>query len=176
MQTFTDNAGRTWTVLITVDGLKHVRQQLGIDLYKLIDHGCKPLGELIGDPVKLIDVLYVLCREAADKAGISDEAFGRAMFGDAIFAASRAFQEALIDFFPDPRVRKALRELMAKGKILQDKLLEHGEKTLSAIDMESEITKAIAKLEKEQAATSSDLSGSLPAPSASTPGPSPSAS
>ena len=39
MRTFTDNAGRTWTIQVNVTAVKRVRGLVGIDLYKLVDDG-----------------------------------------------------------------------------------------------------------------------------------------
>jgi len=61
MHSFPDNAGRTWTVAINVAAVKRVRGLVNIDLYKLVDDGFRPLGELVADPVQLADVLYCLC-------------------------------------------------------------------------------------------------------------------
>ena len=102
MHTFTDNAGRTWTVAINVAAVKRVRGLVNIDLYKLVDDGFKPLGELVADPVQLADVLYCLCKDEADARNVSDEDFGRALYGDAITLAAEAFVEELIDFSPTP--------------------------------------------------------------------------
>ncbi len=79
MHTFTDNAGRVWTVAIHVAAVKRVRGLVHIDLYKLVDDGFRPLGELVADPVQLADVLYYLCKDEADAKQITDEDFGRAL-------------------------------------------------------------------------------------------------
>jgi hypothetical protein len=164
MHTFTDNAGRTWTVAINVAAVKRVRGLVNIDLYKLVDDGFKPLGELIADPVQLADVLYCLCKDEADARNVSDEDFGRALYGDAITMAAEAFVEELIDFFPDARAREGMRKLSAAGKKVKARLLDHAEKVLDQLDPEAEAQKLIASF------------GSSPGSSGSTPAPSPSPS
>jgi hypothetical protein len=164
MHTFTDNAGRTWTVAINVAAVKRVRGLVNIDLYKLVDDGFKPLGELIADPVQLADVLYCLCKDEADARNVSDEDFGRALYGDAITMAAEAFVEELIDFFPDARARAGMRKLSAAGKKVKARLLDHAEKVLDQLDPEAEAQKLIASF------------GSSPGSSGSTPAPSPSPS
>ena len=59
MKTFTDNAGRTWTVQVNVAAVKRVRGLVGIDLYKLVDDGFQALAKLVSDPVQLADVLVL---------------------------------------------------------------------------------------------------------------------
>jgi len=162
MHTFTDNAGRTWTVAINVAAVKRVRGLVNIDLYKLVDDGFKPLGELVADPVQLADVLYCLCKDEADARNVSDEDFGRALYGDAITLAAEAFVEELIDFFPDARAREGMRKLSAAGKKVKTRLLDYAEKILDQLDPEAEAQKLIASF-----GSSPESSGSTPAPSPS---------
>ena len=159
MTSFRDDAGRTWLVSISVFSIKRVRALLGIDILALVDDGMKPLGKLMADPVQLVDVLYALCKDDADKLGMTDEDFGRAMFGDTIEKATDAFLAALVDFFPDPRVRAGLQKVIQTGRTMRDRQLS---KALAALD--SEAARWIAS------------SGNAPEFSDSTPDPSPSAS
>lgn len=163
MHSFQDNAGRTWTVAINVAAVKRVRGLVHIDLYKLIDDGFKPLAALVADPVQLADVLYCLCQDEADAKNVSDEDFGRALAGDAITLAADAFVEELIDFFPDARARASLTKVLAAGRKVRDRLLDHAETVIETLDPETEASKLIASF------------GNSPASSASTPAPSPSA-
>lgn len=156
MTTFRDNAGRAWDVVVHVLAVKRVRAALGVDLYRLVDDGLKGLGELLADPVLLVDVLYVLCREAAEAAGVSDEDFGRSLAGDALERAAQAFLEALTDFFPDRRARQALRTVTRKGREMRERMLDVLEAKLDEVD-------------DSTAATSSGSFGVSPASPASTP-------
>jgi hypothetical protein len=162
MRTFTDSVGRVWIVQINVAAVKRVRGLLGIDLYKLIDDGFQRLGEVVSDPVQLADVLYCLVKDEADARGLTDEDFGRGLAGDAITEAADVFVEELIDFFPDPRARAALRKVIDAGRTVRHRLLSHAETLLETIDPEAEATKLIVSY------------GNLPASSESTPDLSPS--
>jgi hypothetical protein len=164
MHSFKDNADRTWTIAINVTAMKRVRGLVGVDLYKLVDNGFKALGELFGDPVKLVDVIYCLCKDEADAKSISDEDFGRAMAGDAITLATDAFVEELIDFFPDPKARNSLRKIMSESRKVRDKLLANAEAMAQKIDAEREANKLMRSF------------GIVPESSESIPAPSPSAS
>lgn len=161
MKSFTDTAGRAWTIVINVAAVKRVRALLGINLYALVDDRFAGLSRLLGDPVDLVDVLYVLCKDEATALGVSDEDFGRAMAGDAIERAADAFLAELTDFFPTPRVRQALGRLIEAGGTMRDRLLDRAMAELEAIDLDAELDRLIAS------------SGGSPAPSASTPAPSP---
>lgn len=99
MKTFTDSAGRTWTLAMNVAAAKRVKGLLGVDLLQL-EAGSPPLITRLGtDVILLCDVLYALVAPQAETSGVSDEQFGQALGGDAILAAQRAFWEELVDFF-----------------------------------------------------------------------------
>ena len=110
MQTFRDNAGRTWAVSVDVAAIKRVRALAGFDLLSIMDG--KAADRLIADPVLLCDVLCAVCRPEAERLGVTDEDFGRAMAGDAIDHATQALLEELVSFRPNPRDRKRLRKFV----------------------------------------------------------------
>jgi len=163
MKSFADNAGRTWLISINVTAVKRCRALAKVDLYGLVDKKFEGLGNLLGDPIALVDVIYVLCQDEADKLGISDEDFGRAMAGDAIEHATNAFLEELTDFFPDPRVRAGLTKVIQAGRKVLDRVMQEQEIRINALDVDS-----VAK-------TLIDSFGSLRVSSVSTPDLSPSA-
>jgi hypothetical protein len=193
-QTFTDAEGRKWAVVLNVALAKKVRLATGVDVYRLADDGLKPLYALLADPITLVDVLYLLA--GAEGRAVAEESFGGAISGDVIQAAADAFVEALVDFFPDPAKRAALRGVLEKGKRLQALLAKKGQADLADLSperlasrlirrMEAARKKAEEKEEKElQALLGPDTSkappsgspGTAPASSGSTPGPAPSAS
>ncbi len=162
MHTFSDNLGRTWYVAVNVTTIRRVRAALDVDLYQLVDDGMQALGRLVADPVRLADVLYVLCKDDADAKNISDEDFGRALAGDAITSAAEALVEELIDFFPDERSRAALRRVIAAGREVRTKLLTHAETMLESLNPDECATALISSWTNSQASSAStpDLSRS----------------
>ena len=119
MHGFKDLAGRYWSVRVDVGAVKRVRSALGVDLMQVAqgknsEGGREPgvLERLASDPVLLVDVIYVLCRDQAEAHGVSDEEFGAAMAGDALDHAVQAMLGAIVDFFPHPRERAALKRLL----------------------------------------------------------------
>lgn len=137
MHAFTDNQERPWTLEIHVGALKRVKALCGVELHKLVDDELKPLAALVADPVKLVDVLYVLCQEQAVEKGLTDEDFGRAMAGDTLEQATDAFVEELIDFFPDARVRAGLRKMLSTARQVKDKLLQRVAKETEKLDADA---------------------------------------
>ena len=64
MKSFTDNAGRKWRVAVTVDTIKRVKALRDVDLLEAVEG--KLLDRLIGDPVLLCDILFIVCKPQAD--------------------------------------------------------------------------------------------------------------
>jgi len=114
MKTFTDNAGRTWTVALNVDALKRVRSLCDVDLMQVVADGGKLLDRLMADPVLLCDVVFAVCKEEAEAKGISDTDFGKGMAGDPIEHATQALLEELVGFFPNRTQRDVLGKVLGK--------------------------------------------------------------
>ena len=124
MKTFTDNAGRTWTLLVNVATIKRVRALCGVDLNSIIEvEDGKPTTKLLErlstDPVLLVDVLYAVCRPECEQKGVSDEDFGAAMAGDAIEQATSALLDEVIDFFPEAK-RLAFRKILSASRRFEE--------------------------------------------------------
>ncbi|MBE7465502.1 MAG: hypothetical protein HS116_18650 [Planctomycetes bacterium] len=160
MRTFKDNAGRTWTVSVDVDAIRRVRTALQVNLASA--ELAQVLERLLSDPVLLCDVLFVVCKPEADKLGVSDVDFGRAMAGDAIEAGTLALLEELANFTPNPRDRARVKRLLQAMQQLAERTRDAAETRL-----EREIENALSAT----TATSGPSSGSSPASSASTPVP-----
>jgi len=153
MATFRDGSGRDWAVTITVATVKRVKSLLGLDLLKIEDN---LIGRVADDPVLLCDLLYAVCKPQADECGVADSAFGELLAGDVLDAATDAFLEELVGFFPRHR-RRVLAAVLAKQKDL-----------LGAV-----AAKAMARVEELtlDQLTSGEKSTGSPASSAATPAP-----
>ncbi len=163
MKTFTDRTGREWTIDANVTSLRRVRSLVGVDLMQMVT----PRGEdeavivkLLRDPCLLVDVIYAICKPDADRQRISDEAFGQAMAGDALDAATQALLEELPDFFPSRRDRERARRILAKI----DGLIDQVNDQLDALTSDEAIDQRFQALISAGA-----TSGSSPASPASTP-------
>ena len=152
MRTFTDNAGRTWTIAVNVDAIKRVRGLLNVDLLEILDG--KLIEKLYRDPVLLCDVVYAVCKPEADARNVTDEDFGRAMAGDAIEHATRALLEELVGFSPSPRDRANLRRILETTWNVMDKARDVIEARLATVNADEVVAQALA--------TSGGSSGSAP--------------
>ncbi|HPD31730.1 MAG TPA: hypothetical protein PLL20_17195 [Phycisphaerae bacterium] len=153
MRTFTDNAGRTWTIVINVGAIKRVRGLLEVDLLEVVDG--KLIERFIRDPVLLCDVVYAACKPEADAKGVSDEEFGKAMAGDAIEHATKALLEELVGFSPSPRDRANLQRVLEATWTAMDRARDVVEARLTNGELDRVVEQALA--------TATNSSGGAPA-------------
>lgn len=160
MAAFTDTRGRAWLVEINVALERKVRSLTGVNLYELTADGFKPLEQLLADPSKIVDVIFVLCQKQAQEAQMTDEQFAEGLGGETLDAMQDAFLEALANFTQDQNKRKALRKIIDMTK----KATAQGSKFLDGIDTEQEVNKLIASLTKQPASSglTQDHSPSVP--------------
>jgi hypothetical protein len=118
MQSFTDNQGQVWNLSIDIAARKRVKEQTGVDLYKMID--AEEMAKL-DDPEIAAAVIFCLCKEQVDKAGLTADQFFARFTGDVLDEAPKALINAIIDFFPSRR-RSVLGAALAKGQEIQDQL------------------------------------------------------
>jgi len=148
MKTFTDSAGRTWTINLNIDAAKRVRNLLDVNLLEP-EGGEPPLLTRLGtDEILLCDVIYCLIKPQADQQGVSDEQFGQALGGEAILAAQQALYEELIDFFHQRHRPDRARAVQAQMKMIN----------LAVAKIETHL--AQLNLEAELDVTFGNLSGS----------------
>jgi hypothetical protein len=139
MKTFTDSASRTWTISLTIDSVKRVRDLLNVNLLEP-EAGEPPLLTRIGtDEILLCDIIYCLIKPQADSLGVTDQQFGQSLGGDVILAAQNAFYDEIIDFF-----QKLGRTDRAKAAATQQKMInlaiDKVTSNLNQIDVEKKMT------------------------------------
>ena len=113
MPSFRDNQDRRYTIDLTIGSAKRVRDTVGVNLLRILDEP-QMLADLSGDPIQFVDMLYVLVQPQVKEYGLTDEQFGESLAGDSIEAATNAFLEALVAFFPPAR-RAALRKILDRA-------------------------------------------------------------
>lgn len=110
MQTFRDNTGQEWSVEVTVATARRLRSR-GVDVLKVVeaDGVFAKLGE---DPSEACSILFEVVRPQAERLKVSEEDFLNRIGGDSLHAATVAMIGAIVDFFPNPAVRGALRRML----------------------------------------------------------------
>lgn len=123
MKTFKDTNGKEWTVTINTNALQRSKDLAQFDLLSVADDP-KNIGTLSNDPVKLVAILYAVCKPQAEASTITPEQFGEALgAGHVIDQATDALLEDLFSFFPKHR-REPLTKAYQKLKQLQGKAAE----------------------------------------------------
>jgi len=151
MKTFTDSAGRTWTIVLTIDAVKRVKSLLDVNLLELdlpagkAGAGDPPLLTRLGtDVILLCDVIFALIKPQADAAGISDQEFAAALGGDVVLAMQTAFYEELVDFF-----RKLGRGDLAKAVDAQRRMIDLAvariETRINRLDLEAAVESTLGE-------------------------------
>ncbi len=156
MHSFKDRNGRDWDVSLNVTEMKRVRSRLGVDLVNVItldkDGAVKVdlVDRIANDPCLLVDILWVLVEGQASKAGISDEQFGQALAGDSIEAATRAFLDELVDFFPGAK-RLFLKKAVELSRRYAGEMAESLEKALNDPEFERRVGESMGSSPSSQA-------------------------
>lgn len=109
---FKDTKGRAWNVSFNVSVLKRVRDRLGVNLTRLVDDNFAEFMRVVGDPVLLCDVVFVMCD--GQHPGVTDVDFGESMDGDTVQAAADCMYESMTNF-SQSQLREPLRQLAKKG-------------------------------------------------------------
>ena len=150
MKSFTDNAGRIWTVAVNVAALKRVRAICNVDLNAIVEMdeknnpSTKLLEQLSTDPVLLVDVLYAVCKNEADAQGITDEEFGMAMAGDVTDHGTAALLDEIVNFFPEAK-RQAFQKILSATRRFEKIAREKLDSLISDGKFEEEL---VSKLEQ----------------------------
>lgn len=141
--TFKDLSGREYNVALTVAAIKRIRDKLGYDLLGLVSGGEKSqaIKDVLLDPIKAADVLYVAVKPQADGFGVSDEEFGEQLAGEVLANALAALLEGVEVFFgaaQGPEAAEAVRAMVVKRNQIAAKVWSLARAKVEAIDEEVE--------------------------------------
>jgi len=155
MKTFTDAAGRTWTITLNLGTAMAVKEKLGLDLLQP-EAGDPPLLTRLGtDELLLGEVLCALLETQFEANKVTAEDVRAGFDGTTLLAAQKAFYEELVGFF-----RSRGRSDRARAVETQERMIDAAVKAIEtrieSIDIDETIRGA--------------MSGSLPEPSESIPG------
>jgi hypothetical protein len=141
MSIFTDYEKRVWQVRIDAPSIAAVRSECNVDLGAI---DCKWIT-LEDDPITLISVLWLLCRQNAEAEGIDQLTFSRLLFGDVLGDATRALFEAIAEFQP-PKQRTVVQLFVAKHAELQRRTYEAAMRKVNQGTLQDAL---LAKLESQ---------------------------
>ena len=143
MKTFTDTAGRTWTLSLTLGTAMAVKGKLDIDLLQP-EAGDPPLLTRLGtDEMLLGEVLCAMLEKQFESHKVSDDDVRAAFDGQTLLAAQKAFYEELIDFFRS-RGRNDRAKAVAKQMAMIDAAVTAIETRIDGIDVGETIAGAMS--------------------------------
>ena len=146
MKTFTDTAGRTWTLSLTLGTAMAVKAKLDVDLLQPEagdDAGGPPLLTRLGtDELLLGEVLCAMLEKQFETHKVTDDDVRAAFDGQTLLAAQKAFYEELIDFFRS-RGRNDRAKAVAKQMAMIDAAVTAIETRIDGIDPRKMVDQAM---------------------------------
>ena len=138
MKTFTDVAGRTWTLALTLGSAMKVKAKLDIDLLQP-EAGDPPLLTRLGtDELLLGEVLCALLEGQFEARRVTGDDVRAAFDGRTRLAAQEAFYQELEDFFR-MRGRGDRALAVAKQKALIEAAVAAAETRIGALDIDAAV-------------------------------------
>jgi hypothetical protein len=142
MKTFTDTAGRTWTMKLNLGTAMAVKGKLDIDLLQP-EAGDPPLLTRLGtDEMLLGEVLCAMLEGQFEAHNVTEEDVRNGFDGETLLAAQKAFYEELIDFFQS-RGRNDRAKAVAKQMAMTDAAVAVVETRIDALDIDATIRGAM---------------------------------
>ena len=143
MKTFTDAAGRTWTLTLTLGTAMKVKAKLDIDLLQP-EAGDPPLLTRLGtDEMLLGEVLCAMLDGQFETHKVTDDDVRAAFDGNTLLGAQKAFYEELIDFFRS-RGRNDRAKAVAKQMAMIEAAVTAIETRIDGIDIDETIRGAMS--------------------------------
>jgi len=166
MKTFTDAAGRTWTISLNLGTAMAVKDKLGVDLLQP-ESGDPPLLTRLGtDEMLLGEVLCALLASQFETHKVSDADVRTSFDGATLLAAQKAFYEELVDFF-----RSRGRADRARAVETQAAMIDAAVKAIDQRIGEMDVDKVISDVISDTGGQPlGEMSGSSPEVSESIPG------
>lgn len=155
MKAFTDKAGRSWTITLTLGTAMTVKEQLGVDLLQP-EAGDPPLLTRLGtDEMLLGEVLCAMLQQQFETQCVTAEEVRNGFDGQTLLAAQKAFYEELIDFFQS-RGRTDRAKAVAKQVKMIDAAVTAVETRIDALDIDQTIAGAMSGESPEALASTPD--------------------
>lgn len=133
MANFTDAQDRQWSIFIDIPTVKKLKAH-DLDILKMFDDGMEVFEKIVGDPVSLVDTLWLVCEDQIKERELDEVGFAKALYGDALMGASEALVEGVCDFFPDPKRRAGIRQMLRKSKEAGEIMLDQALAQVEGLD------------------------------------------
>lgn len=145
MKTIKDLKGNTWTFNMTLRHARVIESELGVNVLAPDDAESSILG-LVSNPLKMIDMLWILCKQEVEKAGSNRDEFEDGFDGTAYLAAEKALGEEIVFFTQsvDPTRAKLWTALLRKARKVSEIQVTKLEAFLDSPEMENLVEREIS--------------------------------
>lgn len=112
---FLDAEDNSWALQVHVSNIKRARDTLGYMLTDLVQPDSDLFKEIAtkGNPIPLVDILWLLCEEQAKRRDISEDQFAQLLGDGTLERAMPALLEAIVNF-SRPSGSKTIMDLYRK--------------------------------------------------------------
>jgi len=158
VKTFTDAAGRTWTITLNLGTAMAVKDKLHIDLLQP-EQGDPPLLTRLGtDELLLGEVLLALLEKQFEANKVTADDVRAGFDGRTLLAAQTAFYEELVDFFQS-RGRSDRAKAAAKQKQMIDAAVAAIETKIDQINIDRTIAGVMSGASQDASPSTPSTSG-----------------
>ncbi|QDV44368.1 hypothetical protein Enr13x_42330 [Stieleria neptunia] len=166
MKTFKDNMGQQWTVALSLQRVRAIRERIGIDLFHPTQY-----QYLISSLTERLTYLFLLCEEQAKEASIGADEFEQRLYGDgfadqasiALLAETENFFQKLGQTAMAILARKQIESIKAGQERLLE-LIDSGEFERQLDEGTAAVLSMIPEPTKPQPSSGSGSQNSAPSP------------
>jgi len=123
---FSDTEGRNWVVKVTVNRIKELRRDIGLNLAEALDPQKTVINELQNNVEVLANTVWVCCKDTKQEIDVDADMFCEALSGEVLDAATEALIGAIIDFFP-----KGKTELLRQSLAINSRMKERAKSQMA---------------------------------------------
>ena len=136
MPQFTDTKSRPWQVDLSIGLALAIRSRLKVNFLNLLDG--QALEAINHSDETLVNVLWLICAEQAQAAGVDEVEFAMGLGGDVLGLAIDALLEALV-LFTRPENRPAIQRILDKSKEMHRRQVQLALAKIDSPEMEAAI-------------------------------------
>lgn len=110
MPKFKDKFDREWEIKLDVGLIEDIQDQTGVNLDDVMNDKTEISKLIFTTPRKLVEILYVMCEKQIKQVPLTPREFASGFDRDSLDAASDAFLQSIILFYPRTSAGKVLAE------------------------------------------------------------------
>jgi len=142
-----DSLGREWRTSITLEVIRRVKEDTGVNLLDFLFGMDKLAVQLQKDEILIGRVLYSVHKPQAEGKAISERSFLEGLDGQAIEDAHEVLQDALVFFCPKSK-KEVAQQLRNKIRAANNAAMSMLNQKLNSRDLDRKMEQAMEELER----------------------------